>query len=233
MDLDSNIVMTAVVQVLILLMAVSVHEAAHAWTALRCGDSTAYELGRVTLNPLRHLDLFGSVLIPVILAFSGGPVFGWAKPTPVRLARLRRPRRDHLLVTAAGPISNILLGLLALAALAMTLAILGEEAGQTATASLLRDFEAASKTASFPVIFTLVQMAFLNGFLAIFNLLPIPPLDGGQIVLHLLPPDWARRYESIRPYGFMIVLGLAILNVLVVLIVPVYVIIAMVISLST
>ena len=233
MNLDPNIVMTAVVQVLILLMAVSVHEAAHAWTALKCGDSTAYEAGRVSLNPIRHLDPFGSILVPLILAFSGGPVFGWAKPTPVRIARLKNPKRDHLLVTAAGPLSNIALGLLALIALAGTLAVLGEDAGKVATASLIRDFETGAESASFPIIFTLVQMAFLNGFLAVFNLIPVPPLDGGQIVLHLLPPEWAARYAAIRPYGFMIVLGLAILNVLVVLVVPVYVIIALVIGLST
>jgi Zn-dependent protease len=233
MNLDPNIVMTAIVQVLILLMAVSVHEAAHAWTAMRCGDTTAFEAGRVSLNPIRHLDLFGSILVPLILAFSGGPVFGWARPTPVRIAKLKDPRRDHLLVTAAGPLSNVLLGIIALVALSVTLVVMGENAGAVANASLVRDFESASESASFPVIFTLVQMAFLNGFLAVFNLLPVPPLDGGQIVLHLLPPEWAARYEAIRPYGFMIVLGLAVLNVLVILVVPVYVIIALVISLST
>ena len=233
MNLDPDVVITAVVQVLILLMAISVHEAAHAWTALRCGDSTAYEQGRVSLNPLRHVDLFGSLLVPAILAFSGGPVFGWAKPTPVRISRLGNPHRDHLLVTAAGPVSNLLLATFALVGLAACLSILGEEGGATATASLIRDFEAASESPSFPIVFTLVQMAFLNGFLALFNLLPIPPLDGGQIVLQLLPPEWATRYSALQPYGFMIVLGLAILNLLVVLVVPVYVIIALVISLST
>ena len=203
MNLDPNIVIMAVVQVLILLMAVSVHEAAHAWTALRCGDSTAFEAGRVSLNPVRHLDPFGSILVPLILAFSGGPVFGWARPTPVRISRLKDPRRDHLLVTAAGPLSNALLGFLALTALALTLTVLGEDAGRAATASLVRDFEVASESPSFPVVFTLVQMAFLNGFLAVFNLLPIPPLDGGQIVLQLLPPAWAARYSAIREFILM------------------------------
>jgi len=233
MNLDPNTLITAAVQLLILLMAISVHEAAHAWTALRCGDSTAFEAGRVSLNPLRHIDLFGSILVPIILAISGGPVFGWARPTPVRIARLRNPDRDHLLVTVAGPLSNALLGFMALAVLAVMLPLLGEEAGPTATASLVRDFESAAKSSSFPIVFTLVQAAFLNGFLAILNLLPIPPLDGGQIVLQLLPPEWAARYSSVGRYGFMIVLGLAILNVLVILVMPVYVIIAMVISLSS
>jgi Zn-dependent protease len=233
MSLDPNTVITAAVQLLILLMAISVHEAAHGWTALRCGDSTAFEAGRVSLNPLRHLDLFGSILVPVILAISGGPVFGWARPTPVRIARLKNPNRDHLLVTLAGPLSNALLGFVALTVLAVTISVLGEDAAATATASLVRDFEMAAQSPSFPIVFTLVQAAFLNGFLAIFNLLPIPPLDGGQLVLHLLPPEWATRYSAVGRYGFMIVLGLAILNVLVILVMPVYVIIALVISLSS
>lgn len=233
MNLDPNNLIAAGVQILILLMAISCHEAAHAWTALKCGDRTAYEAGRVSLNPLRHFDIFGSLLVPGILALSGGPVFGWARPTPVRLARLGNPQRDHLLVTLAGPGANVLLGAVGLAALAIALAALGPEAGATATASLMRDFETATEGASFPLVFTLVQIAFLNGFLAIFNLLPIPPLDGGQIVLQFLPPEWAERFSAVRRYGFMIVLGLAVINVLWVLVIPVLVVISVVIGLTS
>lgn len=233
MDLDPNTLIAAGVQILILLLAISCHEAAHAWTALKFGDRTAFEAGRVSLNPLRHLDIFGSVLVPGILALSGGPVFGWAKPTPVRLARLSNPRRDHLLVTLAGPGANLFLAALGLAALGLALSALGPEAGATATASLMRDFETAAKGSSFPLVFTLVQVAFLNGFLAIFNLLPIPPLDGGQIVLQLLPPDWAERFSAVRRYGFMIVLGLAVLNILWVIVIPVLVVISVVIGLTS
>jgi Zn-dependent protease len=233
MNLDPNTLITAAVQILILLLAISAHEAAHGWVALRCGDRTAFEAGRVTLNPVRHLDLFGSLLVPGILALSGGPVFGWARPTPVRISRLRRPSRDHVLVLLAGPGANVLLALLALAGLAGTLLVLGGDAGDTASAALMRDFETAARGPAFPLVFTLVQAAFLNGFLAVFNLLPIPPLDGGQLTLQLLPTEWAIRYSAVGRYGFIIVLGLAVLNLLWVLVVPVLVVIAAVIALST
>ncbi|MDH3254256.1 MAG: site-2 protease family protein [Acidobacteriota bacterium] len=231
--MNSNIILPALMQFLIVLLGISFHEAAHGWTAMRCGDATAWEAGRVSLNPMRHLDIFGSVLVPAVLAFSGGPVFGWGRPTPVRVDRLANPQKDHLLVTLAGPLSNLLLAAIGLVFLAVSLGVLGTGAAETATSSLIRDFDKAALSPSFPLIFTCVQFAFLNGFLALFNLLPIPPLDGGQLVLHLLPPEWAARYSALRPYGFMIVLGLAILNVLVVLVVPVYIVIALVISVSS
>ena len=231
-QLDSDLLFGGLIQVLVLLFAISVHESAHAWTAWRCGDPTARALGRVSLNPLRHLDLVGSLLVPILLIIAGGPVFGWAKPTPVRVGKLRSPTRDHLLVTAAGPASNLALFALALVALGGALAVLGPEARETAQASLLRDLPAAREGAHFPLLFSLVQLAFLNGFLGLFNLLPIPPLDGGQIALQLLPPDWAARYSAVRPYGFIIVLVLAMLSVLWLLVVPVYVLIALVIQLS-
>jgi Zn-dependent protease len=233
MNLEPNTIITAAVQILILLFAISAHEAAHGWVALRCGDRTAFEAGRVTLNPIRHLDLFGSLLVPAILAFSGGPVFGWARPTPVRISRLRRPSRDHILVVLAGPGANLLLALMSLVGLAATLSLLGGDAGDTASASLMRDFDTAARGRAFPLIFTLVQAAFLNGFLAVFNLLPIPPLDGGQLMLQLLPPEWATRFSVVERYGFIIVLGLAVLNILWVLVVPVLVAISVVIALST
>jgi Zn-dependent protease len=233
MTLQVDDLLAAVVQLLVLLLAISLHEAAHAWTAARCGDRTAAEVGRVTLNPIRHLDLFGSILVPLLLVVAGGPVFGWARPVPVRLAKLARPRRDHLLVTMAGPLANLALGGAALTMLVAALAVLGPGAGETARLSLLRDVAGAAEGRAFPLIFTLVQLSFLNGFLALFNLLPIPPLDGGQITLQLLPPDWAQRYSVIRPYGFMIVLGLAMFNLLTVLVVPVYVVIALAIAVSS
>lgn len=232
MQLNPDLVISGVVQILVLLLAISAHECAHAWSAWRLGDSTAADLGRVTLNPLRHLDPVGSLLLPALLAIGGGPVFGWAKPTPVRVSNLRRPARDHLLVTAAGPAANFLLAVLALAGLVIALSFTGEAGRSTATLSLLHDVAAAREGASFPLLFSLVQLAFLNGFLALFNLLPIPPLDGGQIVLHLLPEDWATKYSVIRPYGFMIVLGLALLNVMTVLVIPVYVLISFVINIA-
>lgn len=230
-SVDADLLFGGLIQVLVLLFAISVHESAHAWTAWRCGDPTAYALGRVSLNPIRHLDPVGSLIVPILLVLSGGPVFGWAKPTPVRVGKLRSPQRDHLLVTAAGPASNLALFLVALVALAVVLAILGPEARETAQASLMRDLGAARSGAHFPLLFSLVQLAFLNGFLGLFNLIPVPPLDGGQIALQLLPPEWAARYSAVRPYGFMIVLVLAMLQVLWVLVIPVFLLIALVIQL--
>ncbi|MDH3744555.1 MAG: site-2 protease family protein [Acidobacteriota bacterium] len=229
MQLDPNFLFSGVVQILILLLAISVHESAHAWTAWRSGDSTAYDAGRVTLNPLRHIDPLGSLLLPAMLFVAGAPVFGWAKPTPVRVDKLRDPKRDHLLVTAAGPLSNVVLGLLALVALWVSLAVVGPDGRLTAQLILFRDLAGAQQSVHFPWLFALVHFAFLNGFLAVFNLLPIPPLDGGQITLNLLPPDWAAKYAAIRPYGFIIVLGLAMINALALLVVPVYALIAFVI----
>ena len=104
-------VLEIVIQVAVLLFAVSVHESAHGWVALRCGDTTARDLGRITLNPVKHLDPFGSLLVPALLAFTGAPVFGWAKPVPVSLRGVRNPRRANLLVSAAGPVSNFAVAL--------------------------------------------------------------------------------------------------------------------------
>lgn len=233
MPLDANAVFAGTVQLLILLFAVSAHEAAHAWSAARRGDCTAAELGRVSLNPLRHLDFFGSLIVPVLLLVTGSPVFGWARPTPVRPGRMGNPQRDHLAVTLAGPAANVLLAAGAVAALVAAVAALGPEASRTAYLSLVRRSAEAAGGAHFPLLYTLVQLSVLNGFLAIFNLLPIPPLDGGELLVHLLPPDWAVRVSALRPYGFMIVLVLAALNVLAVIVLPVYVVVAVAIQLAS
>jgi Zn-dependent protease len=230
-NLDQTLLFVGAVQILILLLAISVHEAAHAWTAAVHGDRTAAELGRITLNPLRHLDLVGSLLLPILLVVAGGPVFGWARPTPVDARKLEHPRRDLMRVTAAGPLSNLLLAVVAALILGVAVRVLGPEAREVAYLSLLRDLDGASVLPHFPLMFTLVQLAFLNGFLAVFNLIPIPPLDGGHILLQLLPPDWARRLAAVRPFGFMIVLALAMLNVLSLLVLPIYVALSLIINL--
>lgn len=226
MKLDPTLLLTGGVEILVLLLAISVHESAHAWMAERCGDPTARMLGRVTLNPLKHLDLFGSIILPILLIFAHAPLFGWAKPTPVLVRNLRRPRRDDILVSAAGPISNFLLATVATIVLAVVVRSLGPLAQRAARLTLLNQFSVAAHYPNFPLVFFLVEFAFLNAFLGLFNLLPIPPLDGGQILLNLLPPDWAARYDRIRPFGFLIVIGLAVLNLLSFLLIPVYVILA-------
>jgi Zn-dependent protease len=189
-----NQILFVALQVFVLVVAVSVHESAHGLVALACGDPTARDLGRISLNPLRHIDPIGSLLIPAALAFTGAPVFGWAKPVPVMLSRTRTPRLANLLVSAAGPLSNLLLA--CLAALALT---------------WLR----SQATAEGPVLSLLVWLVVLtvvvNVVLAVFNLLPIPPLDGFGVLESLLPRRLAPLTAMLRKWG-MAVLLLVILS---------------------
>jgi Zn-dependent protease len=188
-----------VIAFLVLLFSLSVHEAAHAWSASQLGDDTAKRLGRVTLNPVVHADPIGTLLLPLIAMVSGAPVIGWAKPTPVNVRNLRQPRRDHILVTAAGPVSNLLIAFAAAAAM---------RAGAT------------SGTGWFDLL--VFEALTLNVLLAVFNMLPIPPLDGGQILMALLPPNVARRLGFLYEYGFLILMGLLVTGVLGALIGPPY-----------
>jgi Zn-dependent protease len=195
-----------VIAFLVLLFSLSVHEAAHAWSASRLGDDTARRLGRVSLNPVVHTDPIGTLLLPLIAMVSGAPIIGWAKPTPVNTRNLGNPRRDHILVTAAGPISNL--------AIAVSAAVALQAVPGGGTAS---DFDVVR-----PVTMILTQALFLNVLLAVFNLLPIPPLDGGQILMALLPPAIAVRLRFLYEYGFLILMGLLVTGVLGYLIGPPY-----------
>jgi len=169
----------------ILLISLTIHEAAHAWTADRLGDPTARRLGRVSLNPLVHIDWIGTVLLPIIAAVSNLPLIGWAKPVPVSVGNLRHPRRDFMLVAAAGPISNLLQAIAWALVLRMILAA--------------PDGDAA---------YFLQRAVIINLLLMFFNLIPIPPLDGGNVLLGLLPPQLARHYSQLRQYGFLILYAL-------------------------
>jgi Zn-dependent protease len=184
---------------LILIFSLSIHEAAHAWSASQLGDDTAKRLGRVTLNPIAHTDPIGTLLLPLIAMVSGAPLIGWAKPTPVNTRNLRQPRRDHILVTAAGPISNLLIAFAAAAAI---------RAGAMAGGNWLD--------------LLLYHALTLNVLLAVFNLLPIPPLDGGQILMALLPPRIAMKLGFLYQYGFLILMGLLVAGILWSLIGPPY-----------
>ncbi len=179
-------VITVISWALPVILAVTLHEAAHGWVAWKLGDDTAYEAGRVTFNPLSHIDPVGTILIPGILVLANtGFVFGWAKPVPVIFGRLGSPRRDMILVAAAGPGMNLFLALLS----ALILALL-----------------------SFPdpnSINKILQISiFINVLLAIFNMLPLPPLDGGRVVVGLLPASLARPFASIERYALFILIGL-------------------------
>lgn len=180
-----------VIQVAVLLFAVSVHESAHGWMALRCGDTTARDLGRITLNPVKHLDPFGSLLVPALLAFSGAPVFGWARPVPVSLRGVRNPRRANLLVSAAGPVSNFLVAVLGAVAFYVLLALAPD--GPDLRASLF-----------YPLLLVSRGTVLVNVALGIFNLVPIPPLDGFGVVESFAPARWIRGVMWLRRYGFVI-----------------------------
>ena len=169
----------------ILLISLTIHEAAHAWTADRLGDPTARLLGRVSLNPLVHIDWIGTVLLPIIAAVSNLPLIGWAKPVPVDTRRLGHPRRDFMLVAAAGPISNLLQAIVWALVLRLIVAA--------------PDGDAA---------YFLQRAVIINLLLMFFNLIPIPPLDGGNVLLGLLPPQLARTYGQLRQYGFLILYAL-------------------------
>jgi Zn-dependent protease len=176
---------------IVLLFSLTVHESAHAWTADRLGDPTARLLGRVSLNPMVHADLIGTVLFPLLAFFSGIPLIGWAKPVPVVISRLRRERRDYVLVAAAGPASN--LALAAIAALVLHLT--------PVSPATLRTMNVSAPFASIAA-----RALSVNLLLAIFNMIPIPPLDGGNVLGGLLPPFVGRRYDQVvRPYGFLLI----------------------------
>jgi Zn-dependent protease len=178
--------------ILPVLLAITLHEAAHGFVAWRLGDDTAYRLGRVSANPLRHIDPIGTVLIPGMLFLVGSPfLFGYAKPVPVQFRNLRQPRRDSMLVAAAGPAANILI---AVASAILINAVLG-------LPDVARDWAGH----------TLINSVKLNVSLAVFNLLPIPPLDGSRVLLGLLPKGLAQVYAGLFRYGLLIVLGVIVI----------------------
>ena len=173
-----------------LIIAIVFHEVAHGWTARLLGDPTAAQLGRLTLNPIKHVDPFGTIILPGMLKLAGLPVFGWAKPVPVVKGRLRNPRRDMMIVAAAGPGSNLVMALVG--AVLLGLVMRGFAGG--VEPSLAVSFLAAN----------LFNFILLNIFLALFNLLPIPPFDGGHIVEGLLPPQAARKYAAMHSKALLI-----------------------------
>jgi Zn-dependent protease len=187
------------VMLLALLFSVVTHECAHGWVAYRCGDPTARLLGRLTLNPIKHIDPVGTILVPLIMALlPGGLLFGWAKPVPIDPTRLRDPLRDQALVAAAGPTSNLLLAGLCAVLLGLFAAAFGvpSHAGPGGVALDLRLF-------LFQLLYVGIQ---LNVLLALFNLIPIPPLDGSWILYRWLRGPAALFYDRLRPVGFFLVI---------------------------
>ena len=179
---------------IVLLFSLTVHEMAHAWTASRLGDPTARRLGRVSLNPLVHADLVGTVLFPLLAIVGNLPLIGWAKPVPVNVRNLKNGRRDYVLVAAAGPASNLLLAVLASISLGLI------------TVSPMRLGE---PNVSAPLASLLSTAILTNVLLAVFNMIPIPPLDGGNVLGGLLPRSLGTKYDALmRPYGFILLYAL-------------------------
>lgn len=184
----------------ILIFSVVIHEMAHAWVALNCGDTTAKELGRITLNPIPHIDLFGSILIPLFSIIATGRVFiAWAKPVPIDPRNFRHFKRDDTLVTIAGPISNILIAFLCTGFV-------------IAFYYLMSAVNPVEGSFSFEFLNYMLKMFYagilLNVSLAVFNMIPIPPLDGSHVLANLLPDDLAMRYRQIGFMGIFIILAL-------------------------
>ncbi len=187
-----------VVWILPVVFAITVHEVAHGWMAKKYGDNTASMLGRLTLNPIKHVDLFGTLIIPGLLLLSGtGFIFGWAKPVPVDPRNFKNPRHDMAVVALAGPVSNVLMatGWALIARLGVTIGVQAE-------------------AISLPLIYTGIAGISINLVLAMLNLLPIPPLDGSRMLTGILPSYWAWQYNRLERYGFVILLILLYTNVL-------------------
>jgi Zn-dependent protease len=195
------------ISLVVLLFALSVHEMAHAWTADRLGDPTGRLLGRVSLNPLVHADPIGTLLFPLLAALSGVPLIGWAKPVPVDVSRFGNKRRDFMLVAGAGPASNLVLAFVAALALRLV---------------PIQAVSAGEASVSMPLAVLLVRAIQLNVLLAVFNMIPIPPLDGGNVLAGLLPRRVAVGFDFLRPYGFMVIYALMLTGSLGSLVMPPY-----------
>jgi len=195
---DLTLIQRIVVWVLPVIFAITVHEVAHGWVARKYGDNTAYAQGRLTLNPIKHIDLLGTIILPGLLLITGtGFIFGWAKPVPVDARNFKRPRQDMAIVALAGPVSNLLMATAwaLLARVGMTIGV-------------------SAEGVSMPLIYTGIAGISINLVLALINLLPIPPLDGSRILSGFLPSRLAWQYNQLERYGFIILLILLYTKIL-------------------
>lgn len=192
-------IQTLLIYIIPLTFAITLHEFAHGWVANQCGDATARMLGRLTLNPIKHIDPMGTILVPIVLYFTGSPfLFGWAKPVPINFNALKYPKRDMILVALAGPASNFIMALLWSFAIMIALSL---------------ESQSLIEMAKFGVVINLV--------LGVFNLLPLPPLDGSRIVSALLPNNLAYYYNKLEAYGLYIVLALLFFGIFQKVILPI------------
>ncbi len=203
--MDTSILREIVISAFPILIAVTFHEVSHGLVAERLGDPTAKHMGRLTLNPIAHIDLVGTIILPAILIITGSPVFGWAKPVPINPLNFKDPKRDMAISAAAGPVTNVLLAIVSL----LILKLLISPAAAFLPGSLLS-----------PLTMMFRQSILINVILAAFNLLPIPPLDGGRVLIGFLPHQQAAAYSKIEPYGFFIVIILLMTGIAGILINP-------------
>lgn len=196
MDINS-IMQTISIWAIPVLFAITLHEVAHGWVARYFGDPTAYMMGRLTLNPLKHIDPIGTILVPLVLVTLGGFVFGWARPVPVSFKSLRNPRRDMAIVALAGPMANLLM--MIFWALVWKLGIM---------------LFPVSHWVAVPMTLMAQAGIMINLILMLLNLIPIPPLDGGRILSGLVPPRISDVLDRIEPYGFFILLALLVTGIL-------------------
>ncbi|MEO5574447.1 MAG: site-2 protease family protein [Gammaproteobacteria bacterium] len=194
---DLSLLQRIAVWALPVIFAITVHEVAHGWAARRLGDPTAMMLGRLTLNPIKHIDPIGTLLVPAVMFMVSPFVFGWAKPVPVTWENLKHPKRDMALVAAAGPLANLIMALLWGLLIKITL-MFGAQPGQPAQFLIYMGIAGIS----------------INIILMVLNLLPIPPLDGGRVLSGLLPGPWAWQLNRIESYGFVLLLLLLVTGVL-------------------
>lgn len=192
--MELSLIQKIVIYALPVIFAITVHEAAHGYAAKYFGDLTAYNEGRISLNPIRHIDPFGTILLPALTHMLGGIVFGWAKPVPVDFGRLRNPKKDMLWVAAAGPASNLVMAVF--------------------WVLTIKYAAFAPDAATYPISLMAEEGVKINLTLMTLNLLPLPPLDGGRITVSLLPYHLARPFSRIEPYGFVILILLLFTGVL-------------------
>jgi len=193
-------------QVIVLMFAFSVHESAHAWMASRLGDQTARMLGRVTLNPIKHIDPIGSVIVPLLAAVSRLPLIGWAKPTPVNTRNFRHLVRDDILTSVAGPVSNFLT---AIAATVLLLLISATPSGNEMVQGLVQ-YSAITDTNSplMPIVLLLYNALTINVLLGVFNLIPVPPLDGSHVLRHFLPDGIRQVYDRMGIFALVLLFAI-------------------------
>ena len=192
--MELSIIQKIVIYALPVIFAITVHEAAHGYAAKYFGDMTAFNAGRISLNPMRHIDPFGTLILPALTIMLGGILFGWAKPVPVDFSRLRNPKKDMLWVAAAGPASNILMAIF--------------------WALVIKYVQAAPDSMVYPLALMAKAGVSINIVLMVLNLLPLPPLDGGRIAISLLPQQQARQFAQIERYGFFILMALLFTGIL-------------------